>query len=99
MIKSNKAANLATSLGLGGAKPKPKAPAAKVIPGREPGKPWTKDIKEGEFKQVTTTGFKPGKGPVKPANSIKNPGNVVGFGGIGNKEVNSMYRNTGIVLK
>ena len=93
MIKSNSPANLAKSLGLGGAKPKPKAPAAKVIPGREPGGPWTKDIKPTDniiSKPLT---------PPKSANSIKNPGNIVGFGGIGNKEVNPMYRNTGIVLK
>ena len=98
MIKSNNGAGLVKALGLGKPKPKPK-PAVKVIPGREPGKPWTKDIKEGEFKQITQPGFKPGKAPVKPPTSIKNPGNVVGFGGIGNKEVMPMYRNTGINLK
>jgi hypothetical protein len=91
MMKSNKAPLPENFLGLGGRK-------QKQIKGTPLGR-VTKEIRPGDDIQLTTPGFKPGKGPVKPANSIKNPGNLVGFGGIGNKEVNPMYRNTGIVLK
>ncbi len=112
MIKSNNYAGLIKLLGTGKPKPKPKPmmtnkpmPAGSTKP-LATNKPMTgtalatnKPMPAGSTKPLTLPGFKPGNAPVKPPTSTKKPGNIVGFGGIGNKEVMPAYRNTGITLK